>query len=35
MIGDPSAGERILFVDIISALASSCASKVNGTCTAI
>ena len=35
MIGDPSAGERILLVDIIKALASSCASNVNGTWTAI
>ena len=35
MIGDPSAGDRILLVDIIKALASSCASNVNGTWTAI
>ena len=35
MIGSPLAGERMLFEDIISARASSCASSDSGTCTAI
>ena len=35
MIGSPLAGDRILFVDIISVRASSWASIDNGTCTAI
>ncbi len=35
MIGSPLAGERMLLVDIISARASSWASRVSGTCTAI
>ncbi len=35
MIGSPLAGERMLLLDIISARASSCASSVSGTCTAI
>ena len=35
MIGSPLAGERILFDDIISERASSCASMESGTCTAI
>ena len=35
MMGSPLAGERMLLVDIISALDSSCASSVSGTWTAI
>ena len=35
MIGLPLAGLRMLLVDIISTLASSCASRLSGTCTAI
>src|SRR5208283_3044327 len=35
MIGLPFAGLRMLFVDIISTRASSCASRLSGTCTAI
>ena len=35
MIGSPFAGDRMLFDDIISARASSCASSDSGTCTAI
>ena len=35
MIGLPLAGERMLLVDIISTRASSCASRLSGTCTAI
>ncbi|MCY1515362.1 hypothetical protein D9M68_499450 [compost metagenome] len=35
MIGSPLAGDRMLLVDIISARASSWASRVSGTCTAI
>ena len=31
MIGFPLAGDKILFVDIIKTLASSCDSKDNGT----
>ena len=34
-MGEPSAGDKILFVDIIKALASSWASSVRGTWTAI
>ena len=35
IIGLPFEGLKILFVDIIKTLASNCASKLNGTCTAI
>src|SRR5476649_1238796 len=35
MIGSPLAGDRMLLVDIINARASSWASSVSGTCTAI
>ncbi|MNJ30815.1 hypothetical protein D3C77_254260 [compost metagenome] len=35
MIGLPLAGDRMLFVDIISTRASSWASRLSGTCTAI
>ena len=35
MTGLPFEGLKILFVDIINTLASSCASKLKGTCTAI
>src|SRR6476659_7594624 len=35
MIGLPLAGERMLLVDIIRTRASSWASRLNGTCTAI
>ncbi len=35
MIGDPCAGDRMLFVDIIRTRASICASTVRGTWTAI
>ena len=35
IIGFPLEGLKMLFVDIISTLASNCASKLNGTCTAI
>jgi hypothetical protein len=35
MIGLPFAGLRMLLVDIISTRASSCASRLSGTCTAI
>ena len=35
MIGLPLAGERMLLVDIISTRASSCASRLSGTWTAI
>ena len=34
-MGLPLDGLKILFVDIIKTLASNCASKLNGTCTAI
>ena len=35
IIGFPLDGDKILLVLIINTLASSCASKLNGTCTAI
>ncbi len=35
MIGLPLAGDRMLLVDIIRTRASSCASRLKGTCTAI
>src|SRR6266404_922886 len=35
MIGRPFAGDRMLFVDIMRARASTCASTDSGTCTAI